>query len=107
MNPAQALYRWYRALIFNPRYRGWVILATVLYLVSPFDLSPDLLPVLGQIDDVALIMLLATSVYQWLIESTTNGGPNSVKPSTAETDSVSDETGPTIDVEAVSVETQD
>ncbi|MEM6425189.1 MAG: DUF1232 domain-containing protein [Cyanobacteria bacterium P01_H01_bin.119] len=109
MNPVQLVFRWYRSLIFNPRYRGWVILATVLYLVIPFDISPDLLPLLGQIDDAALITLLAASLFQWFTE-----GAN--QPQTAdrvtndrvtESDRADEQTGPTIDVKAVSVESED
>jgi uncharacterized membrane protein YkvA (DUF1232 family) len=56
----------YRRLLTHPRYGIWVLLATLLYLVSPIDLSPDVLPLLGQIDDVALIVLLVSAASQWL-----------------------------------------
>ncbi|MCM1981308.1 YkvA family protein [Lyngbya confervoides] len=59
-----ALYGWYRQTLRNPRYRWWVILGTAAYLFSPFDLSPDLFPVLGQIDDVAIVSLLVAELSQ-------------------------------------------
>ena len=31
--------------------------AALVYLVLPFDLSPDIIPVIGQLDDVAILML--------------------------------------------------
>lgn len=31
--------------------------AALAYLVFPFDLSPDIVPVIGQLDDVAILML--------------------------------------------------
>ncbi len=37
----------------------WLILGAVVYLLLPFDLIPDLLGILGRIDDVAMMALLA------------------------------------------------
>src|ERR1044071_6442299 len=34
-----------------------VIPATLLYLISPLDLIPDLIPVVGQVDDVMILLL--------------------------------------------------
>lgn len=63
-----ALYTWYRNTLRHPKYRWWLILGTVAYLFSPFDISPDFLPVVGQIDDVMLVTLLVSEVSQLLIE---------------------------------------
>jgi uncharacterized membrane protein YkvA (DUF1232 family) len=38
------------------------ILASLLYFVSPFDLLPDFLPVLGLTDDLALIMWVVNGI---------------------------------------------
>ena len=38
------------------------IASTVIYLFSPVDLVPDLLPVLGQIDDLTVVLLGGGSV---------------------------------------------
>lgn len=62
-----SLYNWYRDAIRHPKYRWWVILGTVIYLVSPIDIAPDIFPVLGQIDDVMLAGLLFTELSQMAI----------------------------------------
>jgi len=64
----QSLYDWYRDVIRNPKYRWWIILGTIAYLVMPFDIAPDFIPVIGQIDDAIIITLLFTEVSQLLIE---------------------------------------
>ena len=62
-----SLYNWYRDAIRNPKYRWWVMLGTVIYLVSPIDLLPDIFPIIGQIDDVMLAGLLFTELSQMAI----------------------------------------
>jgi uncharacterized membrane protein YkvA (DUF1232 family) len=39
----------------TPRYAKLVVAATVIYVVTPVDLVPDLLPVLGIVDDLVFI----------------------------------------------------
>jgi uncharacterized membrane protein YkvA (DUF1232 family) len=67
-SPLQGLYDWYRATIRNPKYRWWIILGTLAYLVLPFDIAPDFLPIIGQLDDALLVTLLFAEVSQVLIE---------------------------------------
>jgi uncharacterized membrane protein YkvA (DUF1232 family) len=48
--------------LFNdPRVPGWIRygipLLAVLYLVMPLDVLPDFIPVLGQLDDIGVIVL--------------------------------------------------
>jgi uncharacterized membrane protein YkvA (DUF1232 family) len=39
-----------------PRWRRWLVVATALaYAVLPADLVPDVVPVLGWVDDLAVI----------------------------------------------------
>lgn len=64
----KALYNWYRNSLRNPKYRGWMIVGTLAYLFSPFDLAPDLFPIVGQIDDLALLTLFVSEISQVLIE---------------------------------------
>lgn len=93
------IYRWYRNALRNTQYRWWIILGTVVYLVSPFDLAPDLFPIVGQIDDLALLTLLVAEVSQILIDyfKARRAAPEPVEP-------ISGQTNNTVDVDAVSVQ---
>jgi uncharacterized membrane protein YkvA (DUF1232 family) len=55
-------------LIRKPKYRWWVIMGTIVYLVSPIDIAPDFIPVVGQIDDLVLLTLLVSEVSKLVIE---------------------------------------
>lgn len=35
-----------------------ITLVAVVYVISPIDLAPDLIPVLGQMDDLTVLVLL-------------------------------------------------
>lgn len=65
------MYRWYRNAIRNPQYRWWIVLGSLIYLISPIDIAPDLIPLIGQIDDVVLITILVSEISQWLMEAVT------------------------------------
>ncbi len=60
----QSIYNWYRDLLRNPKYRWWVVAASVVYIVSPIDISPDVFPVVGWIDDGIVISLLVAEISQ-------------------------------------------
>jgi uncharacterized membrane protein YkvA (DUF1232 family) len=60
----QSLHNWYRTLLQNPKYRWWVVAASLVYLVSPVDIAPDFIPFVGLIDDTLIISLLVTEVAQ-------------------------------------------
>jgi uncharacterized membrane protein YkvA (DUF1232 family) len=60
----QSIYEWYRGLLQNPKYRWWVVGASLVYLVSPVDLLPDVFPAVGWIDDVIVIGMLVTELSQ-------------------------------------------
>lgn len=91
----QSVYNWYRGLLRNPKYRWWVILGTALYFVSPIDIAPDFLPIVGELDDIFLLTLLVSEVSQLVIEGVkarkTNGNtkPDVTTPSTVDIDAVS------------------
>ncbi|MGF1459301.1 MAG: YkvA family protein [Leptolyngbyaceae cyanobacterium] len=91
------LFQGYRRLLTHPKYGIWVLLASVLYLISPIDISPDLIPLLGQIDDVALIVLMATAASQWLSQQFLSEQPQD---SVSQDESVRE----TVDVNAVEIE---
>ena len=63
-----SLYNWYRNSIRNPKYRWWIILGTIVYLISPFDISPDFIPIVGELDDFVLVSLLVTEISQFALE---------------------------------------
>jgi uncharacterized membrane protein YkvA (DUF1232 family) len=65
---AQSIYDWYRDVIRNPKYRWWIIIGSLAYIASPIDISPDLIPIVGQIDDVVIMTLLVSEVSQILID---------------------------------------
>jgi uncharacterized membrane protein YkvA (DUF1232 family) len=66
--PLQSLYSWYRNTLRNPKYRWWIVIGTLAYLISPIDISPDVFPIIGEIDDIALVTLLFSEVSQIAIE---------------------------------------
>jgi len=74
-------------------------LGTLFYLVSPIDIAPDFIPVVGQIDDVFLLTLLVTEVSGLVIEGwKARKGDVGTEAANSSTSSAS-----TIDVDAVSV----
>ena len=93
----QSVYNWYRDLLRNPKYRWWVIGASVVYIVSPIDISPDVFPIVGWLDDGIVISLLVAEVAQMAKEKLQ---ANSVRAAKA-TETVSEKT---VDVNAVQVD---
>ncbi len=65
---ATALHDLYRKALKHTKYRWVVILGTLLYLVSPLDISPDVFPVLGWLDDGLVVSLLVSEVGQMMAE---------------------------------------
>lgn len=98
----QSIYTWYRNTIRNPKYRWWMILGSILYLVSPIDIAPDFIPVLGQLDDVVLLTLLVSEVSQVLIEGVKARQGEKVASNTGEA-ATGEAAEKTVDVDSVSV----
>lgn len=94
----KALYNWYRNSLRNPKYRGWIIAGTLAYLLSPFDISPDVFPLIGQIDDLALLTLFVSELSQLFIEDYKKRQVNT-QPESNEADSQE-----TVDVDAVPIQ---
>ena len=53
--------RFFRAIISDgqtPAVARWCLVAALAYLLSPIDIIPDFIPVLGLIDDLLLVWML-------------------------------------------------
>lgn len=92
----ESIYNWYRGLLRHPKYRWWVVAASLVYLVSPIDISPDVFPIIGWLDDGIVISLLVAEVSQIVREKLQE---NSVRANNAQ--NVADAA---VEVEAVQVE---
>ncbi|MBW4482261.1 MAG: DUF1232 domain-containing protein [Tildeniella torsiva UHER 1998/13D] len=67
-NAIGSFYNWYKATLRNNKYRWVLVLGTLIYLVSPIDISPDFLPIIGWVDDGLLATLLVTELSQMALE---------------------------------------
>ncbi|MFH7241418.1 MAG: YkvA family protein [Spirulina sp.] len=65
---SQPILQGYRRLIRHPKYRWAILLGTLIYLVSPLDISPDVFPVVGWVDDGLIATLAITEVTQILLD---------------------------------------
>ena len=66
-----------RNTMTNLLMRAVATVAAGLYALSPIDLIPDFIPVLGQLDDVGVILLL---VFYWLSLFKNTGTPIEQRP---------------------------
>ncbi len=62
--PGSLIYQGFRQALRNPRIRPWIMLGIFVYLLSPIDLVPSLLPVLGEVDDLVLVGILLSELLQ-------------------------------------------
>ena len=58
----------YRALLRHPIARWVVILGSLVYLISPVDISPDVVPIIGWVDDGVIATLMATGIVELVLE---------------------------------------
>lgn len=68
----KSLVNWYQNLIRKSKYRWLILLGTMLYLVSPLDISPDVFPVIGWIDDGLIATIAITEITQLLLDRKRN-----------------------------------
>ncbi len=100
--PLQSLYSWYRNTLRNPKYRWWIVIGTLAYLISPIDISPDVFPIIGEIDDIALVTLLFAEISQIAVEKLRQRKPAAEASQSVYVDTA---TGTrTVEVDAVSVQ---
>lgn len=46
--------------------KNWFTIAVIIYFFMPIDLIPDLIPIVGQLDDGGLILIeVARRLYEW------------------------------------------
>jgi len=64
----QPFYAWYRNTLRNSRFRWLIIGGTLLYLLSPIDISPDMFPIVGWIDDGIVVTVLMAELSQMLLD---------------------------------------
>ncbi|HEY9817733.1 MAG TPA: YkvA family protein [Candidatus Obscuribacterales bacterium] len=87
-NLAQSFYAWYRSTLRNAKYRWIIVIATIVYLISPIDLAPDFIPVIGWLDDGIIVTLLVTELSQMAMEvlkaRTASKAKNRQEPATPE-----------------------
>ena len=58
----------YRALLRHPIARWVVILGSLVYLISPVDISPDVVPIIGWVDDGVIATLMAAGITELVLE---------------------------------------
>ena len=98
----QSLYTWYRNTLRNPKYRWWIIIGTVAYLISPLDISPDFIPIIGQIDDVLLLSLFVSEVSSLVLDGW-KSKKGTVENSTSNPANHAPAAGETVDVDSIPV----
>lgn len=92
----KSIYNLYGQAIRNPKYRWWIIIGSLIYLLSPLDISPDFIPIGGQIDDAIILTMLFSEVSQLVF--------NSFKKNTELPKDNSQNQGKTIDIDSISLD---
>lgn len=67
----QSFYTWYKHTLDNPKYRWILAGATLLYLLSPIDIAPDFIPIIGWIDDAVVASMFIAAMSQIMLSGLT------------------------------------
>ena len=60
--------RLYWRLFRDPRVAPWpkaLLVGALAYMILPFDVIPDVLPVIGEVDDLLILIVVARWFIQW------------------------------------------
>lgn len=63
----------------TPRHVKLILVAGLLYIISPYDLIPEWMPVIGVIDDLGMAALLVTWASRFRV-SRDSGKSEKIKP---------------------------
>jgi uncharacterized membrane protein YkvA (DUF1232 family) len=63
----KSFFNWYQNTLRHPKHRWWLIAGTLLYILSPINLISDSIPILGWIDDGAILSLFIAEMAQLLM----------------------------------------
>lgn len=66
VNEVKALFRYLTSRIV-PWYRKSIVIAALIYFISPIDAIPDLAPLIGYLDDLGVIMAVTKFLGRELI----------------------------------------
>ena len=56
-----------------------IIVGALAYIIFPIDVIPDFIPVLGWVDDFAVLMIVLSTVPQYTTEDIINQAKNKLK----------------------------
>jgi len=59
----RGLFKKYHKAFQNPKLKPWMILGTVLYLISPVDIIPEFIPLIGFVDDIMLLVMFIIELF--------------------------------------------
>ena len=99
----EAIYNWYKTTIRNPKYRWWIIGGSLLYLLSPIDIAPDFIPVIGWIDDGVIATILVAELSQMLLTRLRSSKETEAAQTPPSAEAPTNPSG-TVDVNAISIE---
>jgi uncharacterized membrane protein YkvA (DUF1232 family) len=97
----QVLQNGVRKALRNPKYRGLALIAALFYLVSPLDIIPDTIPIIGWIDDGVIASIVIGEVSQIVLEQMKNRKKNNYNEN--EVEFSQQQANAVVDVEAVTV----